>query len=137
MFSVLLWTGLGISMIVMGVSYMNECLMQPKISIYLIVAGTSQIAAIILLPLKLVCQQLSEVLDGLLLFFRFCWLITGSIWIFPMYFLMYSVVCNSILYNFSFSIVIFQYIYIALFSVILVLGICFPGIKSLSKVFVI
>ncbi|KAE8607748.1 hypothetical protein XENTR_v10011272 [Xenopus tropicalis] len=124
-------------MIVVGVSYMNECLMQPRIPIYLIVAGVSQMAAIMLLPLKLVCQQLSEVLDGLLLFFRFCWLITGSIWIFPMYFLMYSMVCNSMLYNFSLAIVLFQYIYIAIFSVILVLGICFTGTKNLSKVFLI
>ncbi|XP_056384485.1 transmembrane protein 272-like isoform X2 [Hyla sarda] len=115
-----------------GVMYQDKCLLQPLIPIYLIVAGTCQLVAILLLPLKNLCHQLSALLEGFILMFIFCWLIAGSVWVFPIYFV-YPLTCNSVLYRFSFGVLVFQYVYIVIFSVTLVLAICFTGFKSLTK----
>lgn len=128
----LLWSGISIAMIIIGVMYEDKCRLQPLIPVYLIVAGVSHLLAILLLPLKYFCHQLSAVLEGFLLLFIMCWLIAGSIWVFPN-FLVYPIRCDSFLYRFSFGILVFQYIYIVIFSVILVLVICFNGFKSLTK----
>ncbi|XP_073515593.1 uncharacterized protein [Phyllobates terribilis] len=115
-----------------GVMYKDKCPGRPLIPIYLIVAGTSYLLTILLLPLKRCCRQLCAVLEGFLLIFIICWLITGSFWVFSIY-LVYPLFCDTVLYQFSFGILIFQYIYVVIVSVTLVFVICFVGFKSLTK----
>ncbi|CAN2391461.1 hypothetical protein PRIEUP_LOCUS1500, partial [Pristimantis euphronides] len=119
-----------------GVIYYDKCLLQPLIPVYLIVTGVSHLLAILLLPLRYFYRQLSALLEGFLLLFILCWLIAGSVWVFSIY-LVYPTLCSSILYQFSFGILVFQYIFIVLSSVTLVLVICFNGFKSLTKAFLI
>ncbi|XP_073419329.1 transmembrane protein 272-like [Dendrobates tinctorius] len=119
-------------MITIGVLYKNECPLKPLIPIYLIVAGASYILTILLLPLRYSCRQLCAVLEVFLLIFIICWLITGSVWVFSIH-LVYPLLCNTVLYQFSFGVLVFQYIYIVIVSVTLVLVICFTGFKSLTK----
>ncbi|XP_066440222.1 transmembrane protein 272-like isoform X2 [Eleutherodactylus coqui] len=119
-----------------GVMYQNKCPLQPLISTYLIVAGVSQLLAIILQLLKLLCHQVSAVLEGFILLFIFGWLIAGSVWVFSIYFV-YPALCSSVLYRFSFGVLVFQYIFFAIFSVTLVLVTCVNRFKSLTKAFLI
>ncbi|KAM4017649.1 transmembrane protein 272-like isoform 1-T2 [Anomaloglossus baeobatrachus] len=131
-FILLVWFGLSIAMIAIGVKYKDKCRLQPLIPIYLIVAGASYLLTILLLPLKCFFRQLCAVLEGFLLIFIVCWLIAGSWWVFSIY-LVYPFFCSSVVYRFSFGVVVFQYIYIVIFSVTLVLVICFVGFKGLTK----
>ncbi|XP_069824263.1 transmembrane protein 272-like isoform X2 [Dendropsophus ebraccatus] len=127
-FMLLLWSGISIAMITIGVMYRDKCFLQPLIPVYLMVAGSSHLLAILLVPLKYFCHQLSAVLEGSLLMFVFCWLIAGSTWVFPVYFV-YPLLCDNVLYRFSFGILLFQYTCIAVVSVTLVLVFCFTGVK--------
>ncbi|XP_077143600.1 transmembrane protein 272-like [Ranitomeya variabilis] len=131
-FILLVWFGLSIAMITIGVLYKNECPLNPLIPIYLIVSGASYLLTILLLPLKNCCRQLCAVLEGFLLIFIVCWLIAGSFWVFSIH-LVYPFLCNTVLFQFSFGVLVFQYIYIVIVSVTLVLVICFAGFKSLTK----
>ncbi|CAJ0934046.1 unnamed protein product, partial [Ranitomeya imitator] len=111
-----------------GVLYKDECPLNPLIPIYLIVSGASYLLTILLLPLKNCCRQLCAVLEGFLLIFIICWLIAGSFWVFSIH-LVYPFLCNTVLFQFSFGVLVFQYIYVVIVSVTLVLVICFTGFK--------
>ncbi|XP_063802239.1 transmembrane protein 272-like [Pseudophryne corroboree] len=114
--SLALWGLMSIAMITVGAMYFDKCLVQPLIPIYLIVAGVIHLLAILLLPLKYLSPQLSGVLEGVLLACMVCWIIAGNVWIFPTY-TMHTALCNSVLYRFSFGVLILQYIYLILVSV--------------------
>ncbi|XP_066440223.1 uncharacterized protein [Eleutherodactylus coqui] len=60
----------------------------------------------------------------------------GSVWVFSIYFV-YPALCSSVLYRFSFGVLVFQYIFFAIFSVTLVLVTCVNRFKSLTKAFLI
>ncbi|XP_075425929.1 transmembrane protein 272-like isoform X2 [Ascaphus truei] len=116
-----------------GVSHHGDCLIQPLIPTYLTVGGSAHIVAIAVLPIKLLSHQLAGVLEGLLLLFSLCWLITGSVWVFPVYSITFPILCDRSLYNFALSILVFHYIYLAIFSIGVVVLICISGVKGLTK----
>ncbi|XP_040264963.1 transmembrane protein 272-like isoform X1 [Bufo bufo] len=133
-FILLLWSGLSTAMITIGVMYKDKCLLQPVVPFYLMVAGASYLMVILLVSLKCLSHQLFAVLKVFLLVFILCWLIAGSVWIFPIYF-MFSVLCNSVLYQFAFGVLVFQYISIVIIFVTLVFAIYFTGLKRLVESF--
>ncbi|XP_078516822.1 transmembrane protein 272-like [Lissotriton helveticus] len=109
----LVWIALAIAEIVIGSVYLNQCPNQYHIPIYLIVNGVTVILISILSmvagfrPNKCVMCLLA-----LLSLFWFAWLITGSVWTFPLY--PNYAPCNRVVYLFTFSILIIQWIILAL-----------------------
>ncbi|XP_069063953.1 transmembrane protein 272-like [Pleurodeles waltl] len=109
----LVWIALAIAEIVIGSVYLNSCVNQPYIPIYLIVNGVTVILISILSmvsafrPNKFVLSLLT-----LLSLFWFAWLITGSVWTFPLY--PDFSPCNRVVYLFTFSILIIQWIILGL-----------------------
>ncbi|XP_055358507.1 transmembrane protein 272-like [Betta splendens] len=119
--------------IVIGSLYLNECPRQPYIPIYLIVGGVFglMIAGLSCIgctqrinngPLSGFCTTWSS----LTFLFLFCWLITGSVWIYSIYKPNYSknatspeLYCNELLYLFAFWNTTVVYILLGLLFVVL------------------
>ncbi|XP_075182570.1 transmembrane protein 272-like isoform X1 [Anomaloglossus baeobatrachus] len=118
-FSVLLWTLLSIAMIIIGSMHVDNCPIEPKIPIYLIVAGVFHLLAFSLIPLKMVGEKLAYTIESVLGVFSFCWFIAGSVWVFRIY-QENPRRCNDLCYKFAFGILIFEYIFLAL----VVAGVC-------------
>jgi hypothetical protein len=118
-----------------GSVYLNDCPLEPKIPIFLIIGGISGVLKNVLLIVENVLKRHSRTLSRRfkrqkkwlvyvwrtfnLVFnlFMLAWIITGSYWIFSSY----SAVnasdfsnCNELLYKFGFSIVISSYILLVL-----------------------
>ncbi|XP_053575981.1 transmembrane protein 272 [Bombina bombina] len=111
-FTLLLWTALSIAMIIIGSMHVDNCPAEPKIPIYLIVAGSFHLLAFVLIPLKLAAEKVAYSIEGILGLFSFCWFIAGSVWVFRIY--QYQPrACNDMMYTFAFGILIFEYIFIA------------------------
>ncbi|KAG8437858.1 hypothetical protein GDO86_008526 [Hymenochirus boettgeri] len=125
--TVLLWTALSIAMIVIGSMHVGNCPAEPNIPIYLIVAGTFHLIAFLLIPLKLVAENLAYILESIIGLFCFCWFITGSVWVFRIY-PDNPRGCNDLVYNFAFGILIFEYIFIALTIFVICLCTCCAGV---------
>ncbi|XP_075425922.1 transmembrane protein 272-like [Ascaphus truei] len=126
-FSVLLWTALSIAMIVIGSIHVDNCPIQPKIPIYLIVAGAFHLVAFAIIPLKKAAEKLMYAIEGVMGVFSSCWFIAGSVWVFSVY-KEYPGRCNDTVYKFAFGILIFEYIFLALLVTILCCCLCFAGI---------
>ncbi|XP_053545212.1 transmembrane protein 272-like [Bombina bombina] len=123
-FTLTLWTFISIAMIVIGAISIEYCPIQPNIPIYLIVAGSTTLLGFLLLPLRLVSETLSYIIEGILGLFTFCWFITGSVWVFSV-FSVSPRPCNLGAYNFAFGILIFQYAFLLLCILALICGCCF------------
>ncbi|XP_069499166.1 transmembrane protein 272-like [Ambystoma mexicanum] len=102
--------GINIAEIVIGALYLHQCLLEPKIPIYLVVNGVVNIL-IISIGFFLEPHLILYALMRIMALFSFCWLITGSIWTFP-HFTSYYDECNNILYIVTFSSLIIQYAFI-------------------------
>ncbi|XP_056384478.1 transmembrane protein 272-like isoform X2 [Hyla sarda] len=131
-FFLVIWILFSIAMIVIGSLYIHECSTEPKIPIYLIVAGTSYLFGIVLFILKLVALKLTFGLEVLLCLFSFCWFTAGSIWVFTIY-QEDSRDCNEIVFDFAFGALIFQYIFLAFISVIVCLCSCCVGFLTMNR----
>ncbi|XP_078518269.1 transmembrane protein 272-like [Lissotriton helveticus] len=109
----LVWIALSIAEIVIGSVYLQQCPAQRFIPIYLIVNG---VTVIIMSLLSIVAglrpNKLVYGILALLSLFWFAWLITGSVWTFPLY--PNYTNCNRTVYLFTFSILIIQWIVLAL-----------------------
>ncbi|XP_073461304.1 uncharacterized protein [Aquarana catesbeiana] len=117
---------LGITFISMGALYLDKCTLERYIPIYVLVQGI-----IFLLMGCTVTILLSS--DKLILFFLFictlstfwfCWLITGSIWVFTHY-ISYHGQCHEVLYLFAFWTLIVQYIGLCITCLVLIIYCCF------------
>ncbi|MEE6513591.1 hypothetical protein FKM82_021328 [Ascaphus truei] len=106
--SLMCWIVLSIAMISMGALYKDDCPIQPYIPIYMVVAGVSHLATLILQLLKLACELLSLILESLVVSFSLAWFITGSIWVFSVY-NDYRGQCKQSLYLFAFGTLLFEY----------------------------
>ncbi|XP_078518442.1 uncharacterized protein LOC144783232 [Lissotriton helveticus] len=109
----LVWIALSIAEIVIGSVYLQQCPAQRFIPIYLIVNG---VIVIVMSLLSIVAglrpNKLVYGILALLSLFWFAWLITGSVWTFPLYPNFTN--CNRTVYLFTFSILIIQWIILAL-----------------------
>ncbi|XP_075044813.1 transmembrane protein 272-like [Mixophyes fleayi] len=126
LFSVLLWTALSIAMIIIGSMHVDNCPIEPKIPIYLIVAGVFHLVAFALLPLKLVGDRLAYAIESVMALFSFCWFIAGSVWVFRIY-QENPRRCNDLVYKFAFGILIFEYIFLAFLVAVICLCTCCAG----------
>ncbi|CAJ0934042.1 unnamed protein product [Ranitomeya imitator] len=111
-FCVVVWIPFTIGMVVIGTLYMNRCATDPKIPIYLMVAGSVFLFGVALLLIHKACQKLIFVLEVFLCIFSVCWFALGSIWVFTIY-NDASKDCHYILFNFAFGALLFQYILLA------------------------
>ncbi|XP_063801203.1 transmembrane protein 272-like [Pseudophryne corroboree] len=130
-FVLLVWTALSIAMIVLGSIYIDKCAIQPKIPIYLIVAGAVHLVGFLLLPLKVVAEKVMYFVEGVMGLFSLCWFITGSVWVFSIY-QTNPRDCNDTVYKFAFGILIFEYIFIAFIFVMVCLCTCCIGCLTTS-----
>ncbi|KAM4617417.1 transmembrane protein 272-like [Discoglossus pictus] len=126
-FSVALWMALSIAMIVIGSIHIDDCPVEPKIPIYLIVAGVVYVVGFTIIPLKKVTEASVYTTEGILALFSFCWFITGSVWVFRIY-QDNPRGCNDTVYNFAFGILIFEYIFLAISAASICLCTCCFGI---------
>ncbi|XP_078518268.1 transmembrane protein 272-like [Lissotriton helveticus] len=109
----LVWIALSIAEIVIGSVYLQQCPAQRFIPIYLIVNGVTVIVMSLLsIVAGLRPNKLVYAILALLSLFWFAWLITGSVWTFPLYPNFTN--CNRTVYLFTFSILIIQWIILAL-----------------------
>ncbi|CAH2324947.1 Hypothetical predicted protein [Pelobates cultripes] len=101
----------GIAFVSIGAFYLHDCILERHIPIYLLVQGI----VFLLTGLSLIILFAN---DKFILFFfflcmistfSFCWLIAGSVWVFPHY-TAYTGQCNNVLYLFTFWVLIVQYI---------------------------
>ncbi|KAM5138523.1 uncharacterized protein ACMZJ9_017080 [Mantella aurantiaca] len=119
----LIWTALGVALIVVGAINLNACPLQRYIPIYMIVAGAFSFAYWIVLPLQCFCPTLGKIFGILVALFMFAWFIAGNVWVFSIY-RPPNIGCNTQAYLLVFSILIIQWIFIG-FGVIGALISCF------------
>ncbi|XP_077143593.1 transmembrane protein 272-like [Ranitomeya variabilis] len=108
-----IWTPINIAYIVVGARNQNNCVAEPHIPIYMIVAGAFGLALLVLLPLECCLPKVKKILGGLIGLFLFAWFIAGSVWVFRIY-RNQNRDCNNGMYLFVFSILIIQYIFIGI-----------------------
>ncbi|XP_032439424.1 transmembrane protein 272 [Xiphophorus hellerii] len=121
-----------IAYIAVGAVYLNECPVQEKIPIYLIVSGVFTIVLNLLSCLpgtrstkdtpRTTAGHVVTVWNSLVSLFLFCWFISGNIWIYSIYQPEYnknatdvSRYCNKTLYLFAFWNTTLVYILVILF----------------------
>ncbi|KAM4617945.1 transmembrane protein 272-like [Discoglossus pictus] len=131
-FSVVLWTALSIAMIIIGSMHVDNCPVEPKIPIYLIVAGVVHLVAFSLIPLKMAAEKVAYSIESFLGLFSFCWFIAGSVWVFRIY-QDNPRGCNDLVYKFAFGILIFEYIFLAIVVAAFCLFTCCIGILASSS----
>ncbi|XP_077148758.1 uncharacterized protein LOC143809598 [Ranitomeya variabilis] len=119
-----IWFGISIASIVVGVIYKDDCAYQPYVPIYLIVSGVFEALACLIIPLKLFYEKVFYAVEGVLLTFCVCWLITGSIWVFRIP-REYQVDCHITVYLFTFAMVIIKIIVIICFIIALIVALYF------------
>ncbi|XP_053304379.1 transmembrane protein 272-like [Spea bombifrons] len=129
--SVSFWSVLSIAMIIMGALFLDNCKVEPKVAVYLIVSGAFNILAFTILPLKRFAEIPIYVIEGVIGFFQFCWFIAGSVWVFTTY-RENTGVCNDALLKFAFWILIFQYIAVVIVAVVC-LCMCCCGCMALCS----
>ncbi|XP_056383322.1 transmembrane protein 272-like [Hyla sarda] len=133
LFTVLLWTVLSIAMIIVGSMHVDNCPVEPKIPIYLIVAGVFHLLAFLLIPLKMVAEKVAYSIESVLGLFSFCWFIAGSVWVFRIY-QDNPRRCNDLVYKVAFGILIFEYIFLALVVAVVCLLTCCAGLLATSDI---
>ncbi|KAM5138274.1 transmembrane protein 272-like [Mantella aurantiaca] len=116
----LFWVTISSAMIVIGSLYIDKCPVEPKIPLYLIVAGAVYLAGFILLPLKMVSVKLIFCLEFIFCLFSFCWFTAGSIWVFGIYQDDHRD-CEDLVYQFTFGVLILEYIFLVFISIIVCL----------------
>ncbi|KAM5138847.1 transmembrane protein 272-like isoform 1-T2 [Mantella aurantiaca] len=127
LFTLLLWTALSLAMIIIGSMHVYNCPVEPKIPIYLIVAGLFHLLAFALIPLKLIAEKVAYGIESVLGLFSFCWFIAGSVWVFRIY-QDNPRRCNDLAYKFAFGILIFEYIFLAFLVAVICLCTCCAGL---------
>ncbi|KAG8563570.1 hypothetical protein GDO81_016137 [Engystomops pustulosus] len=126
LFTLLLWTVLSTAMVIVGSIHIDNCPIEPKIPIYLIVAGVIHLLAFALIPLKKCAEKPAYFIESVLGLFSFCWFIAGSVWVFRIY-QENPRRCNDLVYKVAFGILIFEYIFIAFIAAAVCLCICCAG----------
>ncbi|XP_066440239.1 transmembrane protein 272-like [Eleutherodactylus coqui] len=107
--AIIVWIILGNAMIVMGSVYKDDCIIQPNIPIFLLVTGVTHFVISAILLLRVLLHLFSIFLDTAIFLFMFCWFITGSFWVFPM-FDQKEEKCAKNLYLFAYGTMTFEWI---------------------------
>lgn len=128
-FTLILWTALSIAMVIVGSMHVDNCPVEPKIPIYLIVAGVFHLMAFVLIPLKMVAEKVAYCIESVLGIFSFCWFIAGSVWVFRVY-QENPRRCNDLAYKCAFGILIFEYIFLAFVVGVICLLTCCAGLLA-------
>ncbi|XP_053545215.1 transmembrane protein 272 [Bombina bombina] len=113
--AVVIWFGISIAMIVMGAVYKDDCPNQPYIPMYLIVAGVTRVLIFGLTPMKFFYKKVTYIIQNALGLFAIGWLITGCIWVFPI-FNAFTNNCGIAVYLFTFSILIIELFFFTLMA---------------------
>ncbi|XP_056384163.1 uncharacterized protein LOC130277510 [Hyla sarda] len=108
-----IWTAISVALIVVGGKYRDECIEEPYIPVYMIVAGAFSFAYWVLLPFECCFPTLRRIVSILVAMFVFAWFIAGSVWVFRIYHIT-NRYCHKGMYLFIFSVLIIQYIFIGL-----------------------
>lgn len=127
------FSGLYLAMLVIGVIYLDDCRVNDKIPIWLIVFGVFGWLKLMLenrnwIPIGRCRNQTEEEMEksplnkivGVLNFFLFAWFITGNVWVFEQYgYVNYENTtalnyCNQTAYLFAFWVMVALYIVIAI-----------------------
>jgi hypothetical protein len=126
--------GLYLAMIVIGAIYLNDCTLNDKIPIWLIVMGVFGVLKLLvdhrnLIPVGNCRNQTEEQMAKshvgkiatLLTLFHFAWIITGNVWVFELYEPNYepndsdTKYCNQTVYLFAFWVMVSMYIIMGIF----------------------
>jgi len=140
---------LHISMIIVGVVYCNDCIIQPYIPLWLAVGGSTGIFSVILLNLAAYTGVatlppqiviIMVIISILAILFCLAWFICGNIWVYGIYgkvtfdyfsaFNSSSTYCNKLLYEFAFWVITGIYCFLGL---VLVVGIIIAIIVLIIK----
>ncbi|XP_068117351.1 transmembrane protein 272-like isoform X1 [Hyperolius riggenbachi] len=117
---------IGIAFISLGALHIDECSLEKHIPIYVLVQGVVFLLMGCTLTILLSSDKL--ILFFLLLCmlstFWFCWLITGSLWVFNHY-TSYHGQCHDVLYLFAFWTLIVQYIGLCIAALVMIIYCCF------------
>ncbi|XP_004913747.1 transmembrane protein 272 isoform X1 [Xenopus tropicalis] len=117
---------IGITFIIIGASYLDDCALERHIPIYVLVQGIH----FLLLAAAIAIFFTSDHFVLLFLFlcilgtFWFCWLIMGSIWVFQHH-INYHGKCQDVLFLFAFWMLIVQYIGLSIAFLASVIYCCF------------
>ncbi|XP_063801195.1 transmembrane protein 272-like [Pseudophryne corroboree] len=116
----------GITFISIGSFYLDECELERYIPIYVLVQGIIFLLAGCTLVILLSSDKLILffLIFCTLSIFWFCWLITGSVWVFR-HFISYHGQCHNVLYLFAFWTLIVQYIILSTAFLASVIYCCF------------
>ncbi|RNA22257.1 hypothetical protein BpHYR1_014704 [Brachionus plicatilis] len=135
----ILMTIFPISMIVIGATNMDKCPIEPKIPIWLIVAGSVSIVLALIsfitlavpsLKVKLVLTVVFGILGGLLGMFQFAWFITGNVWVYSKHrTVVYDdpdsgLYCDKTLFLFTFWTITASYIMMGVSFIISIIAAC-------------
>ncbi|XP_068115722.1 transmembrane protein 272-like [Hyperolius riggenbachi] len=107
------WTAIGVAFIVVGAIHLHDCPVERYIPIYMIVAGAFYFSYWVYLPLECFFPMVRRILMLLTGLFMFAWFIAGSVWVFRVYDISERA-CHKGMYLFVFSILIIQWIFIAI-----------------------
>ncbi|XP_068116388.1 transmembrane protein 272-like [Hyperolius riggenbachi] len=110
-------------MTVIGTLYIDKCPTEPRIPLYLLVAGAVYGFGLLLLPLRFLSVKLTFCLEMILCLFSFCWFTAGIMWVFSIY-QKDPRDCDEIVYKFTFGILLFEYIFLAFIPAIVCLCSC-------------
>ncbi|XP_069824250.1 transmembrane protein 272-like [Dendropsophus ebraccatus] len=113
--SYIIWIGLSAALIAMGAIYKDDCPVQPRIPIFLMVTGVTHLVIGFLFCLKCGFDICTEILKGMIGMFSFVWFIIGSVWVFSLYHDQKGPdQCDQNLYYFAFGYLILEYVFIGL-----------------------
>ncbi|KAM4017414.1 uncharacterized protein ACNLHF_007040 [Anomaloglossus baeobatrachus] len=127
----IVWFGLSIASLVLGVIHKDDCPYQPYVPIYMMVSGIVEAVACLIIPLKLFYEKVHTGIQFVLFTFNVCWLIPGGIWIFHMY-EVYKVDCDNTVYFFTFSVVIIKCVIFGI-SILMVIVACYKAFAESIK----
>ncbi|XP_030267243.1 transmembrane protein 272-like [Sparus aurata] len=106
----IIWWMVMIAAIFLGATHLDNCPLQPWIPIYLIVLGGASIFALSLTYSTRIWDDgcpgvMSYCCTAFLHFFTFCWIIAGTIWVYPVYppnYISGDLYCHKTTYLFAF-----------------------------------
>ncbi|KAM8766782.1 transmembrane protein 272-like [Acanthopagrus schlegelii] len=125
----IIWWMVMIAAIFLGATHLHSCPLQPWIPIYLIVLGGASVFSLSLTYSTRIWDDgcpciMSYCCTGFLHFFTFCWIIAGTIWVYPVYPPTYvpgDLYCHKTTYVFAFVVTTLVW---ALMSLVFVCGCC-------------
>lgn len=110
-------------MLSVGIIKREDCPIQPKIPLYLMVAGAIGIISKLVPLINLKLQwRIVDVLTSLIYLFEYIWVILGSVWIYSLYKPNFNpsagLYCDETVYLMGFSLLTLHWIFLGIFIVL-------------------